>query len=181
MPKLTATECRKFIDAMVQKARAMGAPVSGAVLGPKGHIIAVERMDDAGFMRPETAIAKAFTMAAFRSMSPRVRDGLVIQQWFKEPNPRLLVALAALTNGRSAASGDAAPVFKATKWSEPTESVAGRRSRTKRWRCTRAQVGWAHQPQNGTTDAMVRAHANEPYAQAGITDRKRWSPGASDE
>lgn len=40
------------------------------VVGPAGHLIAVERMDEAGFITPETAIAKAFTLAAFRSMSP---------------------------------------------------------------------------------------------------------------
>ena len=33
MPKLTAKECRKFIDAVVEKAAAMGAPVSVAVVG----------------------------------------------------------------------------------------------------------------------------------------------------
>ena len=45
-------------------------------------------------------------------MSPRFPDGLVIQQWFKERNPQLLVSLAAMTNGRIAASGGSAPVFK---------------------------------------------------------------------
>ena len=45
-------------------------------------------------------------------MSPRFPDGLVIQQWFKERNPQLLIGLAALTNGKIAASGGAAPVFK---------------------------------------------------------------------
>ena len=112
MAKLGAAECRKFIDAVVEKAGAMGVPVSIAVVGPEGHLIAVERMDEAGFITPETAIAKAFTVAAFRSMSPRFPDGLVIQQWFKERNPQLLVSLAAMTNGRIAASGGSAPVFK---------------------------------------------------------------------
>ena len=35
MAKLTAKECRKFIDAVVEKAAAMGAPVSIAVVGPE--------------------------------------------------------------------------------------------------------------------------------------------------
>ena len=51
-------------------------------------------------------------MAAFRSMSPRFPDGLVIQQWFKERNPQLLISLAAMTNGKIAASGGGAPVFR---------------------------------------------------------------------
>jgi len=112
MTKLRAAECREFIKAVVEKADAMGVPVSIAVVGAEGHLIAVERMDDAGFITPETAIGKAFTVAAFRSMSPRFPDGLVIQQWFKERNPQLLVSLAAMTNGRIAASGGSAPVFK---------------------------------------------------------------------
>jgi uncharacterized protein GlcG (DUF336 family) len=90
----------------------MGVPVSIAIVGPEGHLIALERMDDAGFVTPETAWAKAYTVAAFRSMSPRFPDGLVIQQWFKERNPQLMVAMAVMSNGRVAASGGAAPVFK---------------------------------------------------------------------
>ncbi len=112
MAKLRAVECREFIQAVVEKAAEMGVPVSVAVVGPEGHLIAVERMDDAGFITPDTAIAKAYTVAAFRSMSPRFPDGLVIQQWFKERNPQLLVSLAAMTNGKIAASGGAAPVFQ---------------------------------------------------------------------
>ena len=173
MSKLTAKECRKFIDAVVEKATAMGAPVSVAVVGPEGHIIAVERMDQAGFITPETAIAKAFTVAAFRSMSPRFPDGLVIQQWFKERNPQLLVALAALTNGRIAASGGAAPVFKGDDM-VGAYGVSGGTSQQDEEMAfyARGKVGWAHQPQNDTTDAAVKAHVNELYAQAGIADRK---------
>ena len=76
MAKLRAAECREFIKAVVEKADAMHVPVSIAVVGAEGHLIAVERMDDAGFITPETAIAKAFTVAAFRSMSPRFPDGI---------------------------------------------------------------------------------------------------------
>ena len=107
MAKLRAVECREFIEAVVEKAAEMGVPVSVAVVGPEGHLIAVERMDEAGFITPDTAIAKAYTVAAFRSMSPRFPDGLVIQQWFKERNPQLLISLAAMTNGKIAASGGA--------------------------------------------------------------------------
>src|SRR6187431_599961 len=112
MAKLRAVECREFIKAAIEKADEMGVPVSIAVVGPEGNLIALERMDDAGFVTPETAWAKAYTVAAFRSMSPRFPDGLVIQQWFKERNPQLLVSLAAMTNGRIAASGGSAAVFK---------------------------------------------------------------------
>src|SRR5665647_3334480 len=105
MTKLRAVECREFIKAVIEKADDMGVPVSIAVVGPEGHLIALERMDEAGFITPDTAIAKAYTVAAFRSMSPRFPDGLVIPQWFKERNPQLLIRRAAMTNGKIAASG----------------------------------------------------------------------------
>jgi len=173
MAKLRAIECREFIKAVVEKAEDMGVPVSIAVVGPEGHLIAVERMDEAGFITPDTAIAKAYTMAAFRSMSPRFPDGLVIQQWFKERNPQLLTNLAALTNGKIAASGGTAPVFKGNEMvgaygvsgatSDQDEEIA---------QYARAKVGWAQVPENDEPKASVKEHINELYAKAGITNRK---------
>jgi glc operon protein GlcG len=172
MGKLRAAECREFIKAVVEKAAEMGVPISVAVVGPEGNIIAVERMDDAGFVTPDTAIAKAYTVAAFRSMSPRFPDGLVIQQWFKERNPQLLVSLAAMTHGKIAASGGAAPVFKANEMvgaygisggtSQQDEEIAIH---------ARAKVGWAHQPEHDTVAPAVKEHINALYAKAGIKDR----------
>src|SRR5262249_5910958 len=110
MAKLRAAECREFIKAVMEKAETVHVPVSIGVVGSEGHFIGVAERDEGGFSPPETAIAKAFTVAAFRSMSPRFPDGLVIQQWFKERNPQLLISLAAMTNGRIAASGGSAPI-----------------------------------------------------------------------
>jgi uncharacterized protein GlcG (DUF336 family) len=171
MAKLRAAECRKFIDAVIEKAAQMGVPVSVAVVGPEGHIIAVERMDEAGFITPETAIAKAFTVAAFRSMSPRFPDGLVIQQWFKERNPQLLVSLAAMTNGRIAASGGAAPVFKGDEM-VGAYGVSGGTSQQDEIMANyaREKVGWAHTSAEDPP-AEVKAHINEFYAKAGIKER----------
>src|SRR6478609_7571305 len=112
MTKLRAVECREFIKAVIEKAEAMRVPISIAVVGPEGNLIALERMDDAGFITPETAIAKAYTVAAFRSMSPRFPDGMVIQQWFKERNPQLMVNAAVFTGGKVQASGGSAPIFR---------------------------------------------------------------------
>ena len=173
MAKLLAAECREFIQAVVEKAGAMGVPVSIAVVGPEGHLIAVERMDDAGFITPETAIAKAFTVAAFRSMSPRFPDGLVIQQWFRERNPQLLVSLAAMTNGRIAASGGSAPVFKGDEMVGAYGISGGTSQQDEEMAIyARAKTGWDPRPQNDTTDPEVKAHINALDAKAGITDRK---------
>jgi len=173
MAKLRAAECREFIKAVVEKAEAMHVPVSIAIVGPEGHLIAVERMDDAGFIAPETAIAKAFTVAAFRSMSPRFPDGLVIQQWFKERNPQLLISLAAMTNGRIAASGGSAPIFKGDDMVGAYGISGGTSQQDEEMAVhARAKFGWAHAPEHDTTDPEVKAHINELYAKAGITGRK---------
>jgi glc operon protein GlcG len=173
MTKLRAAECREFIKAVVEKAEAMHVPVSIGVVGPEGHLIAVERMDEAGFITPETAIAKAFTVAAFRSMSPRFPDGLVIQQWFKERNPQLLISLAAMTNGRIAASGGSAPIFKGDDMVGAYGISGGTSQQDEEMAVyARAKIGWAHAPEHDTTDPEVKAHINELYAKAGITGRK---------
>jgi len=173
MAKLRAVECREFIKAVIEKAEAMSVPISIAVVGPEGHIIAVERMDEAGFITPETAIAKAFTVAAFRSMSPRFPDGLVIQQWFKERNPQLLVSLAAMTNGRIAASGGCAPIFKGDEMVGAYGISGGTSQQDEEMAVhARAKIGWAHVPEHDTTDPEVKAHINALYAKAGIADRK---------
>ena len=84
-----------------------------------------------------------------------------------------LVALAALTNGRIAASGGAAPVFQGDEMIGAYGISGGTSQQDEEMALyARAKVGWAHQPQNDTTDAGVKSHVNELYAQAGITDRK---------
>jgi uncharacterized protein GlcG (DUF336 family) len=172
MGKLRAAECREFIAAVVEKATEMGVPVSIAVVGPEGHLIAVERMDEAGFITPDTAIAKAYTVAAFRSMSPRFPDGLVIQQWFKERNPQLLVSLAAMTNGKIAASGGGAPVFRGDEMVGAYGISGGTSQQDEEMAVyARAKAGWAHMS-SAEPKASVKEHINELYAKAGITGRK---------
>jgi len=172
MSRLRARECRPFIEAVIEKAEEMGAPISVAIVGPEGHLIALERMDDAGFITPETAWAKAYTAAAMRSMSPRFPDGLVIQQWFKERNPQFLTNLSALTNGRIAASGGCAGIFRADEMvgaygisggtSDQDEVMA---------QYAREKVGWRHHPETDTVKQSVKDHIQALYTKAGIADR----------
>jgi glc operon protein GlcG len=173
MARLRGIECRQFIQHAIKKAEEMGVPVSIAVVGPEGHLIALERMDEAGFITPETAWSKAYTAAAFRSMSPRFPDGLVIQQWFKERNPQLLVNMAVMTNGRIAASGGCAPIFKGDEMvgaygvsgatSDQDETIA---------QYAREKVGWAGGPATDRIPAEVKRHINELYDKAGLANRK---------
>ncbi|WP_354682970.1 heme-binding protein [Cupriavidus necator] len=172
MEKLTALECREFIKVVVEKATEMRVPITVAVVGPEGHLIALERMDDAGFITPDTARAKAYTAAAFRSMSPRFPDGLVIQQWFKERNPQMLANASVFTNGQVVASGGCAPVFKHNVMvgaygisggtSDQDEVIA---------RYARAKVGWSHLPADDDTPDDVKEHINTIYAKVGLGER----------
>jgi uncharacterized protein GlcG (DUF336 family) len=84
MSKLRLADCRPFFEAVVEKSNEMGVGVCSAVVNSEGHHIALERTDDAGFILPEFAIAKAFTVCAFRAVSARFPDGVVIQKWFLE-------------------------------------------------------------------------------------------------
>lgn len=172
MEKLRAAECRPFFDAVAEKASAMGAPVSIAVVGPEGNLIALERMDEAGFITPETAWSKAYTVAAFRSMSPRFPDGLVIQRWFKERNPQLMVNAAVFTGGRIQASGGAAPIFRGDVMVGAYGVSGGTSDQDEVMsEYAREKVGWS---KTAATDAVatgVKDHVNDIYSRIGITDR----------
>lgn len=172
MAKLRVAECREFILAAEEKASEMGVPVSIAIVSAEGHLIALERMDDAGFITPETARSKAYTVAAFRSMSPRFQDGLIIQQWFKERNPQMLMNASVFTGGQIVASGGCAPVFKGDEMvgaygisggTSDQDEVIGNYAREK--------VGWAHKPANDDLPAEVKKHINEIYSSVGLGDR----------
>lgn len=172
MRRLTAKECRPFFDAVEEKALELGAPVSTAVVGPEGNIIAVERMDRAGFITADTAIAKAYTIAAFRTMSPRFPDGLVIQKWFQERNPQFLINAAVLSGGRTAASGGAAPIFDGNDVvgfygisgaTSDQDEVMGRHARN--------IVGWAHEPVDSDLSEAAKKHLREVYEKIGLKER----------
>ena len=173
MARLSAAECRPFFDAVTLKANELGAPVSIAVVGPEGHLIALERMDDAGFITPETAWGKAYTVAAFRSMSPRFQDGLVIQKWFMERNPQMMVATSIMKGGLVVASGGSAPIFKGNEM-VGCYGISGGTSDQDEIMALHARsvVGWAHTAATDTTPESMKAHINELYAKTGMTERK---------
>ena len=173
MAKLLVVECRAFIQAAIEKAEAMKVPVSVAVVSAEGHLIALERMDNAGFITAEMSWGKAYTACAMRAVSPRFSDGLVIQQWFKERNPQMLMNASVFTNGRIVASGGCAPVFKGDELvggygisggTSDQDEVMGRYAREK--------CGWAHLKENDDTPEDVKAHINELYGRIGLDHRK---------
>lgn len=105
-------------------------------------------------------------------MSPRFQDGLIIQQWFKERNPQMLMNASVFTNGQIVASGGCAPVFKGDEMvgaygisgaTSDQDEVIGRYAREK--------AGWAHKPATDDTPEDVKRHVNEIYAKVGLGDR----------
>lgn len=172
MAKLTVVECRAFIQAVVDKADEMRVPISVAVVGPEGHLIALERMDDAGFITPDIARGKAYTACAFRAMSPRFPDGLVIQHWFKERNPQMLMNASVFTNGLVVASGGCAPVFKGDELVGAYGISGGTSGQDEEMALhARAKVGWAHMAQTDETPDEVKAHINAIYERMGLGKR----------
>jgi glc operon protein GlcG len=84
-----------------------------------------------------------------------------------------MIAMAVMTNGKVAASGGAAPVFKGNEMvgcygisgaTSDQDEVIGQHAR--------AKVAWAHLPDDDTTPAEVKKHINELNAKAGIRDRE---------
>lgn len=58
MARIQLAECREFMRAAQEKALEMGVPVSIAIVSAEGHLIALERMDDAGFITPTRRAAR---------------------------------------------------------------------------------------------------------------------------
>ena len=173
MARLRAVECRAFIQAVTERAQEMRVPVAIAIANAEGHLLALERMDDAGFITPDIAWSKAFTVAAFRAMSPRFPDGLAIQQWFKERNPQMLVNASIFTGGRVVVSGGCAPIFIGDELVGAYGISGGTSDQDEQMgRCAREKVGWAHQREHDDTPAEVKEHINEIYSKVGLGERK---------
>ena len=64
MSKLRLADCRPFFEAVVEKSNEMGVGVCSAIVNSEGHLIALERTDDAGFILPEFARVARDTTAA---------------------------------------------------------------------------------------------------------------------
>jgi uncharacterized protein GlcG (DUF336 family) len=170
MSKLKIAECRVFIQSVCEKATEMHVPVAIAVVNAEGHLLAMERMDDAGFITPDIAHSKAFTVAAFRSMSPRFPDGLTIQQWFKERNPQMLINASIFTGGKVVVSGGCAPIFKGDEMVGAYGVSGGTSDQDEIMAIyAREKTGWAHRPQNDSTPLEVKQHIEDLYKKAGIS------------
>lgn len=63
--RITREQARHVSEAAHHKAGELGVSVSIAICDPSGRMVFIERGDEAGFLTPDTALAKARAAAAF--------------------------------------------------------------------------------------------------------------------
>jgi uncharacterized protein GlcG (DUF336 family) len=60
---------RRCLDAAEEEAREQGFALSFAIVDAAGHLVALHRMDGAGWITPDIALGKAWTAAAYSAPS----------------------------------------------------------------------------------------------------------------
>ena len=81
---MTLDKALKYIEVGMAKARELGFRVAIAVVDDGGHLVASHRMDDAIWIAPEIARAKATAAAAFRSTTLDLEDRFTKRLLFAE-------------------------------------------------------------------------------------------------
>lgn len=81
---MTLEKAVRCIEAGMAKARELGFRVAIAVVDDGGHLVASHRMDDAIWIAPEIARAKATAAAAFRSTTLDLEDRFTKRLLFAE-------------------------------------------------------------------------------------------------
>jgi uncharacterized protein GlcG (DUF336 family) len=80
---LSLKEAVTIIDASLAKAREMNlSPMCVAVVDQGGHLIALKREDNTPMIRPDLAVAKAWTSAAFGVSSADMEERAKQRPWF---------------------------------------------------------------------------------------------------
>jgi glc operon protein GlcG len=90
---ITLERAQQIIERSRRAAQELGVPMAIAVVDEGGHLIALERMDGAGFATPEIAIGKAWTAAAWRQPSGALADSIGAA-------PSFAAAVSTATHGR---------------------------------------------------------------------------------
>lgn len=90
--KMSFDLAQKLVQTAKQKAEQMGVKVSIAIVDQSGRKVMVAKMDEAGWLTPDIATAKANAATAFR------RDGRALFE-LANSNPALLGGLPTLSKG----------------------------------------------------------------------------------
>ncbi len=94
MTELTLDAANRIVDAALRLGRETGcAPLTVAVLDPGGHLVAFQREDRSGILRPDIAIGKAWGALGMGTSSGALAERLA-------GNAPFLNALAAMSQGR---------------------------------------------------------------------------------
>ena len=96
---------KTIVDMGIVKAQELGVKVAIAVLDAGGHLILIERMDDAGFLSPEIAYGKAFASVAFKRSSAEI-------QTLSETKPTFFSSVSTMTHGRFLPGMGALPILQ---------------------------------------------------------------------
>jgi uncharacterized protein GlcG (DUF336 family) len=97
------SDARLVVEAAKRRAEELDVPMSIAVVDGSGHLVALERMDGAGFITSDLALGKAWTAAAFGAPTGALADRFANALPFS-------VAVTAATNGRFTPRQGALPV-----------------------------------------------------------------------
>jgi uncharacterized protein GlcG (DUF336 family) len=104
MDPLTLKEADTIIDATLAKARDMNLnPMCVAVVDSGGYLIALKREDNAPIIRPDLALAKAWTSAAFGLSTAEMEERAKQRPWF-------IGAIANMPSGKIVPVAGALPI-----------------------------------------------------------------------
>ena len=94
MPKLTLAQANKIIEVAFAKAREMKVkPLAVAVLDEAGHVMSLQRQDNASMLRNDVAVGKAWAAVGMGVSSRTLLERA-------KGNPHFFGALSATSQGR---------------------------------------------------------------------------------
>ena len=102
---LTAEDALALCTAARTAAEELGVPMSFAVMDPGGHLVALLRMDGAGWVTATVAQGKAWTAAAYGAPSAAQKDKMAAM-------PNFASALTTMTGGAYTPQTGAVPVYR---------------------------------------------------------------------
>ena len=102
---LTLDDALGLCSAARAGATEKGLAMAFAVVDAAGHLVAVARMDGAGWLCADIAHGKAWTAAAFGTTSGAQKDKMA-------PMPHFAAAVTTVTHGRFVPQTGAVPVFR---------------------------------------------------------------------
>ena len=108
---ITLEEAKRMAEKAIQKAKELGIKISVAVYDANGHLVLLERMDEAAWITPDLAMGKAFTAIAFRLLSEKHSDSGAVGRNFSEAQS-LLFSLSLKYDGKIIGRQGGLPIIK---------------------------------------------------------------------